>query len=1002
MNKFKKFSFFLFFLISVLFLNPKLAKADTANCSIDYFTSDTPGSLSVSATWSMYSTTGGTYYDAYIEWDSLGRFIVSKQDGNPSYADSGIVSHTFTTYGVHQVKINVGAYCSDTKYINIPAPPAPSTGTICAASADGGQTSFVLNGPSGSFQYSNVSNGCRDDVVGSWSISNIATRTGYNPPTITPSTNPQTLTAGGGVSWNINYVLIVGYATPPYGTPVYGTPSYVTPPASVCNTPPIQTITGGYTVWTYPCDGTFVPPTNVTSVDFIIVGGGGGGGDGNGGAAGGGGGGRVRTGSAVVTPSNSYPVSVGGGGAGGSADGSGFSGGSSVFNSVSSAGGGGGGSRYDNGQGGTIGGGGGDTGFGGSGTISNGGDGGSNGGGGGGGAGGNGGSGPGFNIGGNGGAGVTSALSGSSVGYGGGGGGGGSTTGGSASSGGGVGCSGNCAGTAGTNGYGGGGGGSRFTGGGGNGGSGIVIIRYLTPVVNQTPFGWLDTNTPGTNNKGNCSTLEGWAWDPDVPNTSINLNIYKDGVFVTTINAGNYRNDLVPAYGTGYHGFIYSIPSNWLDDVTHNINVYAVDTAGGSNPNLQSSPVTAFRCATPPPTNLVLSCPAPGTTMTATWTAPAGYTTFLLKANLGAGNSTVPATIDQSSVTGTTATFTTNAGQIYHVWVNTRDPGDSSIYSTALAGDFTCGTGTDSADFVSQTFSQIVNGVQIVTNQASPTLYTGLPYTSSVTMRNAGSVDWTGGGSKYKLTPIGLDRLNPSSINGPGGGLPKGNPFTFTANPNAPAVGVYKFEWQTVNASNIAFPNTTPRLTVNVVPPPPTAPTISSACNALGDKVTLSWSNQANATNYNLKVPVLGIDIHQPVTGYPPTTIVPNNTYFWTVAAGNSTGTSTPTVGSFKCPDVFTLQINALSTNGGAIKSYTTGGVLDGKINCGAGANACSATYTNGDTVVLKSIPKSSYWKFNGWGIDCSGLSLSCTLLINAPKTVDATFSLRNFSYSEF
>ena len=244
-----------------------------------------------------------------------------------------------------------------------------------------------------------------------------------------------------------------------------------------------QSVTSGaYTIVTYNCSGTFTVPAGVSSVDYLVVGGGGGGGTaGSNGYSGGGGGGQVMSGTSVLGAS-SYNIVVGLGGVSGVAgvnNGFGGAGGNSSFNGVVASGGSGGAYTDENGQPGTIGGGGGSLGVGGNGTSFDGGNGGSNGGGGGGGAGGNGGDGPGFNTGGAGGIGVSSAITG--IDYGGGGGGGAYTTGGSASHGGGTGSS-SGQGNSGLANRGGGGGGSR-SGSGGAGGAGVVVLRYLTPVV---------------------------------------------------------------------------------------------------------------------------------------------------------------------------------------------------------------------------------------------------------------------------------------------------------------------------------------------------------------------------------------------------------------------------------------------------------------------------------------------------------------------------------------
>ena len=92
---------------------------------------------------------------------------------------------------------------------------------------------------------------------------------------------------------------------------------------------------------TFKESGSWLCPTGVTSVEYLVVAGGGSGG---GYTGGGGGAGGFRTGTGfAVTAGNTYTITVGAGGSGSSgasADGS-----SSVFDSITSAGGGGGGTN---------------------------------------------------------------------------------------------------------------------------------------------------------------------------------------------------------------------------------------------------------------------------------------------------------------------------------------------------------------------------------------------------------------------------------------------------------------------------------------------------------------------------------------------------------------------------------------------------------------------------------------------------------------------------------
>jgi hypothetical protein len=237
-----------------------------------------------------------------------------------------------------------------------------------------------------------------------------------------------------------------------------------------------------YTVVQYKGDGdsSFIVPSGVSSISFLVVGGGGGGGNGHDNAGGaGGGGGMVRNGELNVTPGQSYALTVGGGGTGGASartTSNGTAGGNSVFGSITSLGGGAGAASRVAAPGGTANSGG--TAQVGTTTAPGGGygTGGGNDGGGGGGATSAG------DVGGTntypnyGGAGLTSTISGNSVSYGNGGGGG--YNGGPWNG---------AAGTANTgNGGSGGSSPSSNSAGGGNGGSGIVIVKYKTPCTDPS------------------------------------------------------------------------------------------------------------------------------------------------------------------------------------------------------------------------------------------------------------------------------------------------------------------------------------------------------------------------------------------------------------------------------------------------------------------------------------------------------------------------------------
>ena len=249
------------------------------------------------------------------------------------------------------------------------------------------------------------------------------------------------------------------------------------------------TTSGAYTIHTFTSSGTFtVDGGSLTGVDYLVVAGGGGGGSRR--AGGGGGGGMVNATNQSIS-AGTYTITIGAGGAGATTDtNNGVIGGNTAFGSIQTCGGGGyGGGEGKAGGGGGSGGGGSDGQGGGAGTSGQGNAGGGSTGstvGGGGGGKGAAGSQSGNQAGGNGGGGLTLAYSGSSVAYAGGGGGGSRDgySGGSGASGGGTGgVDGSTVSTAGAANRGGGGGGGGRDGGGpfngANGGSGVVVIRYI-------------------------------------------------------------------------------------------------------------------------------------------------------------------------------------------------------------------------------------------------------------------------------------------------------------------------------------------------------------------------------------------------------------------------------------------------------------------------------------------------------------------------------------------
>ena len=119
------------------------------------------------------------------------------------------------------------------------------------------------------------------------------------------------------------------------------------------------------------------------------------------------------------------------------------------------------------------------------------------------------------------------------------------------------------------------------------------LQNFAGAVTNTAPRGYLDS--------AGCDAIAGWAQDPDAPNDPINVDIYFGGPAgsgapgIRTV-AGNDRSDLCSAIGSCNHGYSLRTPRGVMDGASHDIHAYGIDTAGGNNPELGSSPQT-LTCA---------------------------------------------------------------------------------------------------------------------------------------------------------------------------------------------------------------------------------------------------------------------------------------------------------------------------------------------------------------------------------------------------------------------
>ncbi len=126
-----------------------------------------------------------------------------------------------------------------------------------------------------------------------------------------------------------------------------------------------------------------------------------------------------------------------------------------------------------------------------------------------------------------------------------------------------------------------------------------------------------------------CSKVRGWAYDPDESGKSIGVHVYVNGPVGTPNVEGHdlgatsiNRPDVNSARGiTGTHGFDWSLPGKYRDGKSHEVFVYAIDSQGGTNPEIghgntgncpvsTHGPTTTITPTAPPPTGGVTPTPS--------------------------------------------------------------------------------------------------------------------------------------------------------------------------------------------------------------------------------------------------------------------------------------------------------------------------------------------------------------------------------------------------------
>lgn len=113
---------------------------------------------------------------------------------------------------------------------------------------------------------------------------------------------------------------------------------------------------------------------------------------------------------------------------------------------------------------------------------------------------------------------------------------------------------------------------------------GLSMVLSLGNVKgNSEPFGSLDV--------ADATGGQGWAYDPDLGMDPVNVHIYVDNQFLTSVVANQSRPDLVGVVApNAEHGFSFSMGNLSVGD--HTVVAYAIDEGGQYHPPLWGTPKT--------------------------------------------------------------------------------------------------------------------------------------------------------------------------------------------------------------------------------------------------------------------------------------------------------------------------------------------------------------------------------------------------------------------------
>jgi len=268
-----------------------------------------------------------------------------------------------------------------------------------------------------------------------------------------------------------------------------------------------------------------------------------------------------------------------------------------------------------------------------------------------------------------------------------------------------------------------------------------------TTEENFNPKGWLEN--------ASCSAISGWAYDGDIPSSSINVHLYDGpasyGRIITSLSTAQYRADVNAAEGiVGNHGFGYATPASLKNGADHLIYAYGINnTSTAANTQLLGSPIL-LNCPPVLPTVGVV----PAVTVSAnptTLTTPGTTQLSWVSANINSSTN-VCTTSWSSGAKGSSGTETSPVISSTSTFV---------VTCTSASGGVGSGSVTVSFAPVVVVVNNPVEGNGIIYNSIPSSVAAGQSF--SITATNSGTKTW---GSNHQLVLSTQDLSNGlSSVN---------------------------------------------------------------------------------------------------------------------------------------------------------------------------------------------------------------------------------------------